>query len=75
VDDAIASERLAIPLVAGGVLDQPYARTQRMLAAKSIYDAFRLYSNTPLSDVDFSRKYPEAWEVVTGLENPDDRIT
>ena len=67
--DAIACERLGIPLVAGGVLEQPYARSQRMLAAKAVYDAFRLYSNSPLSDVDFSRKHPDAWEVVTEIES------
>ena len=70
VADAIACEQLGLPLVAGGVLDQPYARTQAMLAAKTIYDAFRMYTQSALSDVEFSRRYPEAWEVVTGIEEP-----
>ena len=67
VNDAISCERMGLPLVAGGVLDQPYARTQAMLAAKSTYDAFRHYVQSPLSDVDFSRQYPDVWELVTGL--------
>lgn len=69
VNDAILCERLGIPLTAGGMLEQPAGRTGSMLAAKTVYDAFRLYTNSPLSDVEFSRQYPEAWEVVTGVED------
>ena len=65
--DAILCERLGRPLVDGGVLDQPFARTQAMLAAKSVYDAFRFYTQAGLSDVDFSLHYPEVWEIVTGV--------
>jgi hypothetical protein len=60
---------LGVPLAAGGLLEQPFGRTQRMLAAKTVYDAFRLYANSPLSDVEFSRRFPEAWEVVTHIES------
>jgi hypothetical protein len=69
VSDAIACERLGVPLAAGGLLEQPFGRTQRMLAAQTVYDAFRLYANSPLSDVEFSRRFPEAWEVVTHIES------
>ncbi len=69
LNDALACERLGLPLVCGGLLDQPYARTQAMLAAKAIYDAFRLHTQSALSDVDFSKQYPDAWGVVTGLED------
>ena len=71
VADAIACESLGLPLVAGGVLDQPYARTQAMLAAKTIYDAFRVYTQSTLSDVEFSRQYPEAWEAITRMERAE----
>jgi hypothetical protein len=69
VSDAIACERLGVPLATGGLLEQPFGRTQRMLAAKTIYDAFRLYATSPLSDVEFSRQFPQAWEMVTSIEN------
>ncbi len=72
LNDAIACERLGIPLELGGVLDQPYARTQAMLAAKAVYEAFRLYTQSPLSDVEFSRNFPDAWGVVTGVELEQD---
>jgi hypothetical protein len=68
VNDAVLCERLGVALTAGGLLEQPVRRTQRMLAAKTVYDAFRLYANSALGDVDFSRQYPDAWAVVTGIE-------
>jgi hypothetical protein len=40
-----------------------------MLAAQRVFDAFRLYSQSPMSDVEFSRSYPDAWELVTGVES------
>jgi hypothetical protein len=49
-------------------LDQPYARTQVMLATQRVFEAFRHYSQSPMSDVEFSRSYPDAWELVTGVD-------
>ncbi len=69
VNDALACERLGLPLVRGGLLDQPFARTQSMLAAKAAYDAIRLHAQSALSDVDFSKQYPDAWGMVTYIEN------
>ena len=73
VADAIACESLGLPLVAGGVLDQPYARTQAMLAAKAVYEAFRMYTQSALSDVEFSRQHPGAWEMITRMEGDEAR--
>jgi hypothetical protein len=69
LNDALACERLSLPLVRGGLLDQPYARTKAMLAAKAAFDAFRLHAQSAISDVDFSKQYPGAWELVTYIEN------
>jgi hypothetical protein len=63
-------ERLAmgVPLMAGGLLDQPVRRRTLMRSAYNVYSAFRAYRTKNMRDVEWSERYPEAWMTVVEME-------
>jgi hypothetical protein len=68
VEDELERRALGVPLMAGGLLDQPVRRRLLMRAAHNVYSAFRAYRLKTTNDVDWSEQYPEQWKIVAEIE-------
>jgi hypothetical protein len=57
-----------MPLVSGGWLDQPVKRTFLNEQAYIIYQAFHMHANRQMTETDFSKNHPDAWDIITRFE-------
>ena len=69
VTEEILRRSLGVPWKAGGLGDQPYRKTLAAAAALNVFNAHRAYLDTQLDGVEFSKRHPGAWDIITKVNN------